>query len=229
MSVTDTDLELLESYLDDELGTAEADALRKRLSSDPQLSAAMDELRSQREMRQQFFAAVEPDEANVQRLMQSVRRNVNREIVWAQRSRKLGMVGSLAACVLVGFFIGRASYKMSVSTPAPETPVAYNPPAFPRVIQSNVMPVNDLQPKPDDSQVVFDIQPRTKFGLGGMDPRVMLPARGQMAGYQVNVVDSNGNLIRRFTSKDQFDEFVSQQLGTGSHATNATWQTNGNH
>jgi len=230
MSVTDTDLELLESYLDDELGAAEADALRKRLSSDPQLSAAMDELRSQRDMRQQFFGAVEPNEASVQRLMQSVRRNVNREIIWAERSRKLGMVGSLAACIMVGFFIGRASYTMNRSTPEsrPESPVAYAPPTavFPGA-SPVVRPVSADVPKATDSrEVVFDGPQIRNFGLSGINPNLILPTpRGQLVGGRLNLVDSNGNVLRQITTQDQLDDFMSQQKGTGSHSMNVAWPT----
>ena len=54
-SASENDLELLESYLDDELTGRELEALRQRLSSEPQLAVAIDELKSQRQMRQQFF------------------------------------------------------------------------------------------------------------------------------------------------------------------------------
>ena len=45
-SVSENDLELLESYLDDELTGRELEALRQRLSSEPQLAVAIDELKS---------------------------------------------------------------------------------------------------------------------------------------------------------------------------------------
>jgi len=107
MSVTDTDLELLESYLDDELAPRELEALRQRLSSEPALASAMDELRAEREMRQSFFASCEPDDARVERLLLAVNKSVTQEIVWSGRSRSLGWIGGLAACLLVGFGVGR--------------------------------------------------------------------------------------------------------------------------
>src|SRR5215218_4836014 len=107
MSVTDTDLELLESYLDDELAPRELEAFRQRLSSEPALASAMDELRGEREMRQSFFASCEPDDASVERLVRAVNKSVTQEIVWSRRSRSLGWIGGLAACLLVGFGVGR--------------------------------------------------------------------------------------------------------------------------
>src|SRR6478672_11196699 len=95
MSVTEHDLELLESYLDDELTGRELEALRKRLSTEPQLASAIDELRSQREMRQQFFSACTPDEASVQRLIRSVNREVTREVVQGRRNVGMRWAGSL--------------------------------------------------------------------------------------------------------------------------------------
>src|SRR5436190_19329585 len=120
-SLNEQDLELLESYLDDELTGRELEALRQRLSSEPALAVAIDELKGQRQMRQHFFAACEPDEASVQRLVQTVNQNITRELAWSERNRSLRSWGSLAACLLVGLFLGRAmrgtSQAPSVSAP----------------------------------------------------------------------------------------------------------------
>src|SRR5438552_9595491 len=106
MALTESDLQLLDSYLDDELGAEESDTLRRRLSSEPELAEAMDQVRFERDARQEFFHTIEPDEAQVARLISSVHRSVGREMIWMKRARALRMVSGLAACLLVGFFGG---------------------------------------------------------------------------------------------------------------------------
>ena len=53
-----TDIELLETYLDDALPPAEADALRGRLANEPALSAELDQLRTDRAQRASAFASM---------------------------------------------------------------------------------------------------------------------------------------------------------------------------
>jgi hypothetical protein len=55
--VSETDIELLESYLDDALETSDVDALRIRLTLDPALVAALEQLRGERTARRALFAA----------------------------------------------------------------------------------------------------------------------------------------------------------------------------
>src|SRR5439155_1550013 len=129
-------LELLESYLDDELTGRELEGLRQRLSSEPQLAAAIDELRSQREMRQHFFAACEPDEASVQRLIRSVKREATREAVWSGRNRNLKWVSGLAACLVFGFISGRG-LRNSSNLPVPSDS---NAGTIAQVVQPTVNP-----------------------------------------------------------------------------------------
>ena len=83
MALNDSDIQLLESYLDDDLAGEPLDQLRRRLASEPALAGMIDELRGQRQMRQQFFASCEPDEISVERVVQSARRDINRDLLWA--------------------------------------------------------------------------------------------------------------------------------------------------
>src|SRR4051812_33389930 len=155
MSVTDNDLEVLESYLDDELTPRELEALRQRLSSEPALASAMDELRAEREMRQGFFASCEPDDASVERLVRAVNKSVTQEIVWSRRSHSLGWIGGLAACLLVGFGVGRGFHGASQSgdvaqnnTMQTGTQTVSGPakiaPEDPRIMVSNDTPRNPV-------------------------------------------------------------------------------------
>src|SRR5689334_5463860 len=110
MAVTETDLELLETYLDDELSAEEGDVLRRRLASEPALAAAMDELRQARELRQQAFGAMEIPQhraaASADTLVRSLRQAATREMAWSGRVRILRQLSAAAACLIVGVLVG---------------------------------------------------------------------------------------------------------------------------
>jgi hypothetical protein len=214
-SVNENDLELLESYLDDELTGRELEALRQRLSSEPQLAVAIDELKSQRQMRQQFFGACEPDQMSVARLVQSVNQNVTRELAWAERNRSLRSWGSLAACLLVGLFLGRAMRGTGqASAPAPhQTAVVSNP--------INSTPVIDRTDTPRDTRLVFDgpsvINPNSNNRPQGnfritQPPMANVETLNPLEGYSINIVDRFGNTVRQFNSHEQYQKFIDEQM-----------------
>ena len=212
--MNDQDLELLESYLDDELTGRELDSLRQRLSVEPQLTAALDELRSQRETRQQFFAACEPDQASVQRLIRSVQREAVREVATGARSNNFRWIGGLAACLMFGFITGRGlhtnpaavgpqdseSSRVAIAPTGPEaTPVAENRVRFdgPRV------PVNfGLNP----GSVDFRINNPNMANVGSVDP---------FPGDRIMIYDQGGRLVQRFDSHQQYMKYVEEKM----HAT----------
>ena len=213
-SVNENDLDLLESYLDDELTGRELEALRQRLSSEPQLATAIDELKSQRQMRQQFFAACEPDQASVERLVQSVNQNVTRELAWSERNRSLRSWGSLAACLLVGLFLGRAMRGTGqISAPAPhETAVVSTPVSTPTIQTAD---------GPRDTRLVFDgpsvINPNLKnrspsnFRIT-QPPTANVETLNPLEGYSINIVDRFGNTVRQFNSHEQYQKFIDEQM-----------------
>jgi len=110
MSVSETDLELLETYLDDELSAEEGEALRRRLSSEPALVAAMDELRHDRAVRQQAFGTMELTERQAlmatDSIVRSVRQAATREVARSGRMRLFRQVAAAAACIMVGVLVG---------------------------------------------------------------------------------------------------------------------------
>src|SRR5437588_2328977 len=101
--IAENDLILLESYLDDELSSLETEALRQRLANDAALSAALADLRSQRELRRQVFAGFEPSEASVENVIARVGSKVDSQMIWAERARSLRFVSGVAAMLLLGF------------------------------------------------------------------------------------------------------------------------------
>jgi hypothetical protein len=198
MSVTETDLEMLESYLDDELPSLENDALRRRLSSEPDLTVAMDDLRRQRELRQQFFASLEPDEQSVERVIKAVRKSVTREIVFARRARALRNVGSLAACLIVGFVGGyglRGGRALQQQQNQPSASIQLNAPAPREVVFQ----------QPSQSPLAEPNFSLTPPGAG------TIATGNEFTGYQVRLVDETGHVIgvKRFKTLDDARRFQS--------------------
>jgi anti-sigma factor RsiW len=111
MPASETDLELLETYLDGELSPGEVAMLRPRLSAEPELAAAMDQLREQRQLRQHVFCLCEAeaevsDDVAVGNVSRAVRAAITRDIVWSGRMRTLRQVSAAAACLIVGLLVG---------------------------------------------------------------------------------------------------------------------------
>src|SRR2546421_7995277 len=110
MPVSETDLELLETYLDDELSAEEGDALRRRLASEPVLVTAMDQLRQDRALRQQAFGTMEPADcetvAATETIVRSLRQAATRDKVWSERRHLIRQISAAAACIIVGVLVG---------------------------------------------------------------------------------------------------------------------------
>ena len=110
MSVNETDLEQLETYLDDELSSTEAAELDRRLATDSALADQLAELRAQRSLRSSLFAAIEPSDSEVDSLLNRIDTGLHRNAKWSKRLAALRYIGSAAACLLVGFMISHAMW-----------------------------------------------------------------------------------------------------------------------
>jgi anti-sigma factor RsiW len=121
MSVSETELELLESYLDGELPDEQADALRIRIAADPVLAQAIEALRAERSTRAMFWRSCEPDDEVVARLIGRVEKQVDDHWIWTSRLSKLRFASAAAACILIGW-IGRGM----IQTRPPAGPVVEN-------------------------------------------------------------------------------------------------------
>jgi anti-sigma factor RsiW len=108
MSVNETDLEQLETYLDDELSPQEAAELDRRLATDSSLSDELTQLRAQRALRAAMFSAMEPGDGEVTSLLNRVDGVLHRQATWSKRLAALRYIGSAAACLFVGFMISHA-------------------------------------------------------------------------------------------------------------------------
>ena len=122
MPLTDDQLELLETYLDGELTTSEEDALRQRMSAEPELATALQALRGERETRVAVWKSFEPSAAAVARVVSHVEQAVDSHNAWAYRLSRLRVPLAAAACILIGFSVGW----LGRGSPAPDPGTAGN-------------------------------------------------------------------------------------------------------
>lgn len=121
MALTESDLELLERYLDDALDERDRDAARARLAGEHEWIAALEQLRSERVMRQAMFAALEPSPDEVERLVRRVAGGIERRRSFAKVLRAARYISAAAACFVVGFFVHAIFF---AHPPAGEQPAA---------------------------------------------------------------------------------------------------------
>jgi hypothetical protein len=107
MLPSEHDLEQIDALLDGELGGAEAEALEARVVNEPELSRAYERARRERQARQLAWSALEPRDEEVEALVARVHGDIARDHVWTGRLRALRYVSGLAACVVLGFLVGR--------------------------------------------------------------------------------------------------------------------------
>jgi len=104
--LTETDINLLEAYLDDALSASEVQSLDARLTEEPEMASSLDSLRAERKMRIAALSALTPTQQQAddfsEKLLNSVRRSQ-----WTRRwIRGVKIGASIAACLIVGFTVG---------------------------------------------------------------------------------------------------------------------------
>jgi hypothetical protein len=129
MAVSETDLEILEQYLDGCIKGDDAQMLGRRLATETAFSAALQEVRAQRMVRQALWNSLDPDQTAADRLSWRIRGAVLDQEQNAARQRwswspwRIASIGSsAAACVVLGFLIGRIG-RSGTGTPV-EQPTA---------------------------------------------------------------------------------------------------------
>jgi anti-sigma factor RsiW len=119
MPIAESDLELLETYLDGELPIADAEGLWRRLSNEPVLSATLDTLRAERAMRLAVWSGMEPAEAQEIAVARRVTSIIRRRNHWESVARVSKFSSAAAAMILVGFVVGRMrGIAPAISSPA---------------------------------------------------------------------------------------------------------------
>lgn len=136
MSVSDHDLEMLETWLDGELTEEQADALRRRMSNDTALAQMADQLRSDRQLRAHAWQGLDSD-ADVEKLVANVRRENRKHELWGSRLQTLRQVSGIAASVALMFGAGWISRsRLSTSPDSPTAFVATNTNPAPTNVQA---------------------------------------------------------------------------------------------
>jgi len=105
--IEDGDIELLEAFLDDELTPAQSLLLRDRLTSEPNLTGELEQLRAERKLRANMFLGLEGgEEAVVERALWQIRDVDARSGRRAQQVRRLRYAMAAAALITIGFLVG---------------------------------------------------------------------------------------------------------------------------
>jgi hypothetical protein len=200
--VNEQDLELLETYLDGELSPAEEDQLSARLERDALLVQALGALRREREMRQSFFAGLEPAEndPDVRNLLSEVSKQTTRDVLWGERLKKMRWVSGVAACLLVGFLGGYGL--RGPSSAAPGNTAGFGPVGSGSLTAT---PVVSNQPTAGN-------QGGINFpGISVSDwNRLHNNANANNVGFEVRLTDQAGNVVgvQRFRTLEEAQEFV---------------------
>ena len=110
-SVSEHDLELLETYLDNELVGEEMDSIRSRLKREPALAMALDQITRDRQLRHQVFFTMDRELAasargSTDKITRSLRQAAVREVTWNNRRGIFRQLSAAAACIVVGLLVG---------------------------------------------------------------------------------------------------------------------------
>jgi anti-sigma factor RsiW len=125
--VNETDLDTLECWLDGELPPEDVKPLQARLGAEPELSTSLATLQQEREIRQRYFTAIEPDNDALARTLDRVHAAIAQRRRWAWQLHFARVAGAIAACIAIGFavgWIGRGGMNGSIASPR-ATPHVY--------------------------------------------------------------------------------------------------------
>jgi len=178
--MTEADLEILEMYLDDALSDRELADVAMRIANEPVMAAELERLRGEREMRRQFYAAMEPTDAAVERLLGRVDESMRRRTWWQDQSKWTRWGAAAAACIAIGFttgYLGRGTTQ----------------PAGPAMVQA---PMQLAPPM----TVASNTDEHGKINFVGR----LAPAQVQLTDDRGQVIG-----VQRFDSVDKANEFVS--------------------
>lgn len=144
MPLEEHDWELLSRHLDGDLTDAEETELSERISREPELKAALDELSSAQTVRSSLWTSLEPTQVEADVLakcaISSARR---RRVSWWPR------IAAVAACLIVSFSAGWLAHSRQRNGMAHLQPATNNQPSPYRVAltdeQGHVTAVQDFE------------------------------------------------------------------------------------
>jgi anti-sigma factor RsiW len=155
---SESDILLLEAYLDDELTTSEVQRLDSRLNAEPELLAVLDSLRAQRMSRIGAFVSLSPTETQAQDFAERVLAGVGRRERQLKMRRGMRICGGVAACLLVGFAVGWAGRGTGGGTMPQTSQLSRAVPASPAKAQAHCetqLVIHAPQPEPGQFQVAI--------------------------------------------------------------------------
>ena len=135
--IPEFDLELLEAYLDDGLSPAQVQHVAQRLLAEPELAAAMHDLRAERALRAAVWRNVEPTDEAASHLAKRVRSGIRRIDLRRRVVRTMRVGSAAAAAILVfggGWFLGHSGSDPSAGE-VPTVPTFSHPHALIRPTQ----------------------------------------------------------------------------------------------
>ncbi len=115
----ETDLELLDRYLDDALEPLEFEQLRRRLHAEPELAEALQDARTQRQSRQATWQSMEPGDNEVDQFIRTFAARTRRQDTRLRLTRVSRFFGAAAACIAFGFLAGWLGRGTPATTVAP--------------------------------------------------------------------------------------------------------------
>jgi hypothetical protein len=104
--LSESDINLLDSYLDDALSASEVQSLDARLTEEPELASSLDSLRAERKARAAVLMTLTPSAQDAGQFSDTVIKSVRRreQTRWWMRNIRIGV--SVAACLVIGFSVG---------------------------------------------------------------------------------------------------------------------------
>ncbi len=152
MSVNELDFDTLQTYVDGELPPAECEGLWRRIAVEPELSAALEQLRADVALREIVWSSMEPTDLQVVRVESDTLRAVRRQKLYNLVNRATAVVSVAAACILFGFTVGWLGHERYVpsgslqaaGSPNPNVQNVFNPvPNTPRPANKFIVNVHD--------------------------------------------------------------------------------------
>jgi hypothetical protein len=105
--IDEADGDILERFLDGELSDVETDAVTRRIAEEPALAAALEQARSLRDLRANFFQSLEPGDAEARALVTRARtaaRRIDRSAEGFDPAwRWIRQISAVAAMIMIGF------------------------------------------------------------------------------------------------------------------------------
>jgi hypothetical protein len=105
--IDEADGDILERFLDGELSDVETDAVTRRITEEPALATALEQARSLRDLRANFFQSLEPNDAEARALVNRAKtaaRRIDRSAEGFDPAwRWMRQISAVAAMIMIGF------------------------------------------------------------------------------------------------------------------------------